>query len=224
MSSDDGRRRLSSTPDSPRKRRRLGSVLAPSQLRKHDVLRRHDVEANYNDAYRLLFNEHVTHAASRFDVSAAVQHYSKQVGSVLWSATEQAVFFAALERLGQDDVAGIARAVGSKTVAETRDFLTRLQDAAAAQGDAKLTLRDIPAAVEIGHACNQQLDRAGDALAWYQERLEASQEQERYGDYWLITPSIAEEIEAAVNGVPRSRPASEVVEARPNKSGFGIAG
>jgi hypothetical protein len=224
MSSDDGRRRLSSTPETPRKRRRLGSVLDPAQIRKHDVLRRHDIEASYNDAYRLLFNEHVTQAASRFNVGASMQHYSKQVGSVRWSATEQAVFFAALERLGRDDIAGIAKAIGTKTTAETRDFLVLLHDAAAAQGDAKLTLRDIPAAVDIGRACGEQLDRAGDALAWYQERLEASQEQERYGDYWLITPPIAEAIEVAVKGVPRSRPASEVLEARPKKSGFGIVG
>jgi RNA polymerase I-specific transcription initiation factor RRN5 len=223
MSSDDGGRRLSSTPDTPRKRRRLGSALAPSQLRKHEVLRRHDVEASYNDAYRLLFNEHVTQTSSRFDISAAVQHYSKQVGSALWQAKEQAVFFAALERLARDDVVGIARAIGTKSVAETRDFLVLLDDAAAAQGDAKLTLRDIPAAVEIGHACNQQLDHAGDALAWYQERLEASQEQERYGDYWLITPSIADDIETAIKGVLHSRPGSEVAGAKP-KYGFGIAG
>jgi hypothetical protein len=224
MSSDDGHRRLSSTPETPRKRRRLGSVLDPAQIRKHDVLRRHDIEASYNDAYRLLFNEHVTQAASRFHVGASVQHYSKQVGSVRWSATEQAVFFAALERLGRDDIAGIAKAIGTKTAAETRDFLVLLHDAAAAHGDAKLTLRDIPAAVDIGRACGEQLDRAGDALAWYQERLEASQEQERYGDYWLITPPIAEDIEAAINGMSRSRPASEVLEARPKKSGFGIVG
>jgi RNA polymerase I-specific transcription initiation factor RRN5 len=166
----------------------------------------------------------VTQAASRFHVGASVQHYSKQVGSVRWSATEQAVFFAALERLGRDDIAGIAKAIGTKTTAETRDFLVLLHDAAAAQGDAKLTLRDIPAAVDIGRACGEQLDRAGDALAWYQERLEASQEQERYGDYWLITPPIAEDIEAAINGMSRSRPASEVLEARPKKSGFGIVG
>jgi RNA polymerase I-specific transcription initiation factor RRN5 len=230
MSSDEGAntylppRRLSSTSESPRKRRRLGSSLDPAQLRRHDVLRKQDVEANYSDAYRLLFNEHVTQAAARFDVETSVQHYSKQIGSALWSSTEQAVFFAALERLTKNDVAGIARAIGTKTEAETSDFLVLLQDAAANQGNADLTLRDIPAAVQVGHECSQQLDRAGESLAWYQERLEAFQEQERYGDYWLITPSIADEVEAAIHGIRPSRPASEAHEVDFNRIGPGVAG
>jgi RNA polymerase I-specific transcription initiation factor RRN5 len=230
MSSDDGDkthpppRRLSSTPDTPRKRRRLGSSLDPAQRRKHDLLRRQDVEASYNDAYRLLFNEHVAQVAARFDVDTAVQHYTKQVGSALWQSSEQAMFFAAMERLGRDDAAGIARAIGTKTEAETRDFLVLLHDAAANQGDAKLTLRDIPAACEIGHACSQQLDRAADSLAWYQERLEAAHEQERHGDYWLITPSIANDIEAAVQSLRPARAASEAHEAGPQGMGPGVAG
>jgi RNA polymerase I-specific transcription initiation factor RRN5 len=229
MSSDDGAntylppRRRSSTPESPRKRRRLGSSLDPAQLRKHDVLRRQDVEASYSDAYRLLFNEHVEQTATRFDVNTSVQHYSKYIGSTLWSSKEQAVFFAALERLTRNDVAGIARAIGTKTEAETRDFLVLLQDAAASQGDANLTLRDIPAAVQVGHECSQQLDRAGESLAWYQERFEAFQEQERYGDYWLITPPIADEVEAAISGVQPSRPTSEAHEVNPKRIGPGIA-
>jgi RNA polymerase I-specific transcription initiation factor RRN5 len=190
---------------SPRKRRRLGSL-----------------DHAHN---RKLFNDHVTGAASHPDVNESVQHYSTQIGSSLWSSTEQARFFVALERLGKDDLPGIARAIETKTTIETRAFLDLLHDAASKQGDTKLTLRDIPAAVDVGHACSQQLDDAAEALAWYQEKLEASQEQERYGDLWLITPSIAEDIEHAVNGVTRPpTSASSILEREPKRHGNGVNG
>jgi len=218
-------RRRSSTPDTPRKRRRLGSLrLDAAGLRKHDLLRRHAVEANYNDEYRELFNEHVTHAASRFHTDESVRYYTKQVGSSTWSSKEQAIFFSTLERLGKDDLPAIARAIGTKAETEARDFLLVLQDVAAKQGDAKVTLRDIPAAIELGDTCNEKLEEAADALAWYQERFEAEQEQERYGEYWLITPSIAEEIEDALNGIASSRAASVLGEREPSRFRKGVAG
>jgi RNA polymerase I-specific transcription initiation factor RRN5 len=201
----------------------LGSTDS-SRLRKHDNLRRHEVEARYNDNYRQLFNEHVTEVASRFDINESIQHYSNQVGSSVWSSTEQTVFFAALERLGKDDIPGIAGAIGTKTETEAREFLILLQDAAIKQGDTKLTLRDIPAAIEVGSACDQQLDQAGDALAWYQERFEATQEQQRYGKYWLITGSVADEVEDAINGVARPRSASTPHDREPPRIGSGVAG
>lgn len=218
-------RRRSSTPDTPRKRRRLGSLnLDVAGLRKHDLLRRREMEANYNDDYRVLFNQEVSQAASRFSVSGSALHYNKQVASSLWSSTEQAAFFASLGRLGKDDLPGMARAIGTKTETEARNFLLLLQDAAAKQGDAKVTLRDIPAAIELGDACDQKLEDAGDALAWYQEKLGAAQEKERYGKYWLITPSVAEEIEDAIKGVAPSRPASVSGDREPSRFGKGVAG
>jgi hypothetical protein len=73
-------RRRSSTPDTPRKRRRLGSLdLDVAGLRRHDLLRRRQVEANYNDDYRLLFNQDAVQAASRFNVGETALHYTKQV-------------------------------------------------------------------------------------------------------------------------------------------------
>ena len=216
-------RRQSSTPQSPRKRRRLASSDS-SRRRKHEVLRRYEVEDRYNDDYRCLFNEHVTLAASRFEVGESVQHYNNQVASSVWSSQEQTTFFAALERLGKDDTPGIARAVGTKTEAEVRAFLVVLQDAATKQGNARLTLRDVPAAVDVASECDQQLEQAADALAWYQEKLEATLEQERYGDYWLITPRIAEHIEDAINGVVRPMAPSTPQESDLKRFGSGVAG
>lgn len=208
----------------PRKRRRLASTDS-SRRRNHKELRRTNIEDKYNDDYRVLFNEHVALAASRLEVDDSARHHSKQIGSSVWSSKEQAVFFAALARLGRDDTAGMARAIGTKSDPETRDFLLSLQDAAVKQGDARLTLRDIPAAIELGEQCDRQLEYAADALAWYQERLEAALEQERYGEYWLITPQVAAEIEDAVNGVSRRRSVSIPPQRiEPQRTWSGVAG
>ncbi|KAH8723703.1 hypothetical protein GQ44DRAFT_773848 [Phaeosphaeriaceae sp. PMI808] len=207
----------------PRKRPRLGSV-ASSRPRKHDLLRNRPLELRYNDEYRLLFNHHVAQIASRFNTNDSIKHYQNQVGASVWSTIEQATFFAALDRLGKDDVPGIARAIGTKTVTETRDFILLLQDAAIKKGNAKLRQRDIPAAFELSDECDQQLDKAAEALAWYQERLEAAQEQARYGAYWLITPAIAQDIEDHVHGRARTSTASTLQVGDTKRPGRTIAG
>ncbi|KAF2127668.1 hypothetical protein P153DRAFT_368243 [Dothidotthia symphoricarpi CBS 119687] len=209
-------RRQSRTPLTPRKRRRLESV-QPTRIRKYHL------EGRYNDAYRELFNEQVSHAASRFQANEDIQHYSTQIGASVWTAQEQATLFAALERLGKDNTPAIAKAIGTKSVPETRELLLLLQDAASKQGDVGVTLRDVPAAIEVGRECNEQLDITAEALAWFQESFEEKEEQDRYGRHWLITPTIAEEIEHAVNG-GRSRAPSATPASEPDPARRGVAG
>lgn len=162
--------------------------------------RKYHLEGKYCDRYRLLFNGIVQQAANRFDSRhMPYAFYSWQIGSSLWSTAEQATFYSALQRLGRDNVPGIADAVG-KSIPEVRELLLLLHGAAVKQGDAGLTFRDIPAAVEIGDECDAQVELAADALAWYQEKWEARQEQKQYGDYWLITSAVAVAIENAIDG------------------------
>lgn len=210
-------RQQSQTPGTPRKRRRIESV-EPSRVRRYYL------EGKYNDAYRVLFNEDVTRAAARF--TPAHQHYTTQYGASTWSAEEQATLFAALERIGKDHVEGIAQAIGTKSVPETRELLLLLSDAATMKGSLGLTMRDIPAAVEIGRECTEELDVMAEALAWYQEQWEVAEEQKRYGDHWLITPSIAHDIEQAINGPSRAVSTQPATPAEPDtpRMGPGIAG
>ncbi|CBX99389.1 hypothetical protein IAQ61_000509 [Plenodomus lingam] len=195
-------RRQSRTPLTPQKRRRLESV-DPSRIRNYYF------EGKYNDAYRLLYNEHVHRAAARLEPLDTARYYSMQIGASTWSASELSVFFAALERLGKADAPGIAKAVGAKTIPEIQELLLLLHDAAIKQGGTKVTLRDVPAAIELGEDCNRRLDTLAEALAWYQEMHEASQEQSKFGQYWLITSDIAGHIESALES-NRSRAASSV--------------
>ena len=211
-------RQQSRTPGTPRKRRRIESV-EPSRIRKYYL------EGKYNDAYRVLFNEEVSRAVTRFVPGDEVQYYNTQYGVSTWSGKEQAALFVALERLGKDNVPGIAQAVGTKSIPEIRELLLLLNDAAAGQEDMGLRLRDIPAAIEVGRECTEELDVMAEALAWYQEQFEVAQEQERYGDYWLISPAVAESIEVAINGYSRAvSVCSTPAEPDTPRTGPGIAG
>lgn len=214
-------RQQSNTPDTPRKRRRIESV-EPSRVRKYYL------EGKYNDAYRVLFNQDVTHVAARFTPTEGKgsQHYTTQYGASTWSGEEQATLFAALERLGKDDVAGIAEAVGTKSIPETHELLLLLRNAATAKGSLGLTMRDIPAAIEVGRECTEELDIMAEALAWYQEQWEVAEEQKRYRDYWLITPRIAHDIEVAINGPSRAVSTQPATPAEPDtpRTGPGFAG
>lgn len=207
-------RPVSSTPVSPRKRRRSSS---PNPLRS----RKRHLDGQYNNAFRILFNETASAATTRFAAHEPTHLYASQIGAVQWSAYEKDVFFAALDKLGQDDVAGVAKAVGSKSVPETRMFLLSIQDAiterkvAGRDRNVEVTLQDIPAAPEIGQECEERLELASDALAWYQERFEAKQEQVRHGQYWLITPAVADEIEDAI-GRPHTLSTSPPPDPRDN--------
>jgi hypothetical protein len=189
-------------------------------------VRKYYLEGKYNDAYRVLFNEDVSRAAARFEPSEGLQHYTTQYGASTWSGQEQSTLFAALERLGRDDVAGIAQAVGTKSITETRELLLLLSDAAVKQKDAGMTLRDVPAAIEVGPECTEELDVMAEALAWYQEQFDVSEERERYGDYWLITPTVAGDIETALNGPSRAASTRPTTPAEPGtpRTGPGIAG
>ena len=184
----------SSVPTSPRKRRRSASADSVERGRA----RKYHLEGRYNDAYRILYNNDVRAAAARFVVDDSFHPDDVQIGAVRWSTAEKNIFFAALARLGKHDLPGIASAVETKSVPEVRQLLLLLQ--AAWRGDAKgrVTFQDMPAAFDVDPDCDAQLEVAGDALAWLQENHEMRQEQARHGDYWLITPELADQLEEAL--------------------------
>ena len=159
----------------------------------------------YNDNYRALYNDCVTEAAKRFGSSSPSFLARSQIGLSKWSSQEKEVFFNATAKLGRDNIPGIARAIGSKSQVEVREYLLLLRESYVqhnlneAQAKAIISPREIPAAVELSEECCNSLDTAGEALAWYQENYEAKQEQKKFGDCWLLGQDLAEEIEAAIS-------------------------
>jgi RNA polymerase I-specific transcription initiation factor RRN5 len=206
---------------SPRKRRRL--VSSTHALTSQKRVKRSDRRPpkNYKDEYRILYNETVRHIAARFIREDSSRYYPAQIGTVFWSAEEKEIFFSALERLGKDDLPGIAKAIGSKSIPEIRAFLILLQDAAKERQIAHdssrkrsiVTDMDIPAALEVSPEFEHRLDMAGEALAWFQEGFEARQEKDQYGDYWLITPDVANDIRKAMNDHAEAQILQEIPEA-----------
>ncbi|KAF1965387.1 hypothetical protein BU23DRAFT_561127 [Bimuria novae-zelandiae CBS 107.79] len=188
-------------PVSPRKRRRSSSADSTRSRKRSASV------APYNDAYRLLYNDFVR-STTGCHYPGLNEWKASQMGVSKWSASEKDAFFKALERLGKDDLPGLAAAVRSKSVPEIRQFILLLQDAALnCAGKRTISLEDIPAATEISVVCERKLDAAGESLALLQERFEAAQEEKRYGEYWLITADLANEIELAVNSTRASMPA-----------------
>lgn len=161
--------------------------------------------APYNDAYRLLYNEFVQTITRTTDFDGPWR--DSQLGASLWLASEKEAFFRALERLGKDDLPGITAAVRTKNALEIRQFLLLLQDAAFDRaGKRDVSLEAVPAAAEISVVCERQLDAAGQTLAIMQERFEATLEQNRYNQHWLINATLADEIELATKGLRASAP------------------
>lgn len=208
----------STQPPPSRKRRRIDAL-------KISQVRRPNQQIKYSDAYRELFNQDVDRIATRFEVDNTWRNQIKQIGASTWSSREQNVFFAALQRLGRDDVPGIAAAVTTKSLPEVRQYLLLLQQATAKHSKTNLSLRDFPAATEIGRKCDEQLDVAGESLACYQELFEANQEQAKFGDLWLITPTIADAIEQEVTGPTRLESSPPVSDPEtPHEGGHRIVG
>lgn len=187
---------------SPRKRRRsyetqdlLPGSGAPLKRRK----------TTFNATYLAFFNNFVLDVSSKEPDDFRPKLVSSQFGVINWSAFEKNALFAAVARLGRDDLPGIAAQVNTKSVLEVRQYLMLLQDAAAsrrenqAKRSGAVALADHPAAIEVDQDTCNALDAAADDLSLRQEAHEEGVEEHRWGDTpWLITPAVARDLERQV--------------------------
>ncbi|KAK6214484.1 Electron transfer flavoprotein alpha-subunit [Pestalotiopsis sp. IQ-011] len=154
----------------------------------------------FNPEYLGVLNQDVADAAASLvaaDVAAAegadLALRPSQVGAVRWSPAEKEALFAALGRLGRDDAPGIAARVGSKGPLEVRQLVLLLAERARERRDRRglrqRTLRpaEVPAAAELSRECEAALEGAADDLSLRQDGYEASAEEKRWGDRWLVT-------------------------------------
>lgn len=205
------------SPVSSLRKRRRSSSADSGGSRKRTLL-----TAPYNDGYRLLYNDSVQTLTGASDPDDEPWRTS-QVGASIWSSREKEAFFGALDRLGKDNLPGLAAAVQTKSMLEIRHFLLLLEDAALERaGDRDITLGDIPAAAQVSVVCERQLDFAADTLTALQARFEATQEQMRYGDNWLVTSALADEIEVAAKSIRASLPAESGDEVDPLEATNGL--
>ncbi|KAI1075612.1 hypothetical protein F5B20DRAFT_594998 [Whalleya microplaca] len=159
----------------------------------------------FNPQYLTLLNTDITDAASGIvqedypfpttttSNSTQTPFPPSQLGAVTWSTTEKRSFFAALARLGRDDIPGMASRIGgSKSEPEVRQYLSLLATASRArqrdEGKRRRTVRavDVPAAVEVGAELGRALEGAADAVAARVEAHEAGVEARRWGEGWWV--------------------------------------
>ncbi|KAI1470824.1 uncharacterized protein F4812DRAFT_280356 [Daldinia caldariorum] len=188
--------------ESARKRRHHRTV-EPSSPAASSLPKRQK-GASFNFQYLGLLNEEIGDAAagtiSRDDEPSSDLPPS-QVGVVSWSPSEKHALFSALDRLGRDDIAGIAARVGTKSPLEVRQYLVLLGEAERARreddGKRRRALRpvDVPAAAELSTELCAALEQAADVIAARCERYEAVLEQKRWQGRWLITAQLARVLE-----------------------------
>ena len=156
------------------------------------------VKGCYNREYLNLLNIDINDAARR---KIHVDHFplpSSQIGSSMWAVDEKRTFFSALDRLGRDDVRGIAARIESKSELQVQEYLLLLHHATMekkARERPLLAVTDLPAALEISEVCEHILERAADALASRQEISEEKTEQEKWGGIWLLTEDVCRQLE-----------------------------
>ncbi|KAI3337726.1 hypothetical protein F4824DRAFT_102173 [Ustulina deusta] len=203
-----------STP-AHRKRQAEGSIAhtGPPPLKRR--------KAEFNGAYLNLLNQDIQDASSGLingEEGPELGH--TQLGAVVWSAAEKRVYFAAVSRLGKEDVAGISARIGTKSELEVRQYLVFLEAAkrqprtdegrrGGAQHAHALRPVDIPAAVEIGAECGAMLETAADGLSLRQGGYEEEVERERWGPWWRVTAPLARILENRVRCQQQRRQYSE---------------
>ena len=159
----------------------------------------------YNDAYRRLLNSTIESATSA-DVFEELETLdgdgrrftASQIGVSIWTVREKLVLFDKLKTLGNDEIVGLADAIGTKSSSEVRDYLLILHKALQAERHAQRLVQptDIPAALEITSTCETVLEAAADALATYQLRHEDRVERKRHGKFWLLNQNNSRDFES----------------------------
>ncbi|KAK9412806.1 hypothetical protein SUNI508_12405 [Seiridium unicorne] len=154
----------------------------------------------FNPDYVALLNQDIADASVSLVASDVADLKPSQIGAVRWSSVEKEAFFAALARLGRDDLPGIVARVETKSLLEVRQYLMLLEERTKRRRDdgelRRKTLRptEIPAAAEVSHECTVALEEAADDLALRQENYEVAAEERRWGDHWLITKAVGEDL------------------------------
>ncbi|KAF4636385.1 hypothetical protein G7Y89_g1692 [Cudoniella acicularis] len=171
----------------PRKRRatKSGTEIRAKRLKGY-----------YNEEYREILNRDIQEASAKLLKEDKDSFNASQLGVSIWAPTEKDLFFSALSRLGRDDIRGIAKRIRTKSETEVHEYIHLLHQGSVEQKDrGQLSFADVPAANQISEECCAVLERAGDALASRQERIEAKVEEGKWGEAWLVTETVSRQLD-----------------------------
>ncbi|KAH6673597.1 hypothetical protein B0J14DRAFT_591127 [Halenospora varia] len=154
------------------------------------------LKSYYNAEYRELLNSAIQEASTKILQEDKESFKTSQLGVSIWTAWEKTTFFSALSRLGRDDIRGIAERIGTKSETEVHEYIRLLHQESTGHQDGRyISYTDISPAIQVSEECCAVLDRAGDALASRQERREAQVEGKKWGEAWLVTDTVARQLD-----------------------------
>ena len=167
---------------------------------------------NYRDEYRELLNEDITRAAhhNHPDSEDQSQNFpSSQVGLSRWYTQEKLDLFTGLERYGRGDWCKLSTLIGTKSSLEVQQYVGILQEGLREQHDqfrreTLLRYAEIPAAFEMSTETDRRLNKAAYALELFQHSHDEKIEKSRFGRFWKLTQSLAEELEEYATRVEES--------------------
>ncbi|KJX97899.1 hypothetical protein TI39_contig453g00027 [Zymoseptoria brevis] len=156
------------------------------------------VKARLKKGYRDLLNTTIQEL-SPF-TSPAPAFVTSQLGHVVWSSVEKQALFHQLSLKGAADLPALQKAVGSKNELQIRSYLLLLQEghkasSLATSSRAEKQHVDPSSAFEISEDGEHTLNDAAHALAAQVNSHEEDQEQQRYGEQWLIDEDVAVEMD-----------------------------
>ncbi|TVY46910.1 hypothetical protein LOCC1_G003382 [Lachnellula occidentalis] len=174
----------------PRKRKsdKPASGLRAKRLKTYD-----------KNEYREFLHTNIRDVATRLIPGGNEHSLPKtQIGISIWTSEEKDRFYSALQRLGRDDIHGIAERIGSKSEQEVQEYILLLNEGLLekiSHEDRYLPLKEIPAAVEISEECCAVSEKAADFLVSRQELHEEKVEKAKWGDTWLVTETVARRLD-----------------------------
>ncbi|KAI4194766.1 MAG: hypothetical protein LQ350_007588 [Teloschistes chrysophthalmus] len=193
-----------STNDSPNSRKRKRSLDRQSDHRSN----RYNI--HYSARYLRLLNATISDIRLESLGADAENFYASQIGISTWASEEKELLFRGTALYGRDNLANVAKLIGTKSKLEVQVYLQLLQDSSAKQHmygrpSTLVGSADISAANEVSADCCVYLEQAADALSTLQRRHEERQEQQRHADLWRLDQDAANWVEKRLREGEKSK-------------------
>ncbi|GIK03948.1 hypothetical protein Aspvir_008023 [Aspergillus viridinutans] len=150
------------------------------------------------DAYSAEFAEAASTTVP--SIVGSANYNATQNGVAIWTSQEKEILFSMLDRKGENGIAEIAQAIGSKSELEVQEHLKLLHRGLERQHvrdshSRTIVLGEVPAALEISQECCKALDDYAELLSLEEQRTEDVVGRKLHQNVWIVDREIAEMVE-----------------------------
>ncbi|GIJ91349.1 hypothetical protein Asppvi_010314 [Aspergillus pseudoviridinutans] len=150
------------------------------------------------DAYSSEFAEAANNTVP--SIVGSENYNPTQNGVAIWTSQEKEILFSMLDRKGENGLAEIAQAIGSKSELEVQEHLKLLHRGLERQHirdshSRTIVLGEVPAALEISQECSKALDNYAELLSLEEQRAEDVVGRKLHQNVWIVDREIAEMVE-----------------------------